>query len=344
MGELALKLLRTTMKKKLVRLVLVIGAGFVLVIGMALAYVKWALPNVGPAPALTIHPSAAQIEHGKYLAHHVAACVDCHSARDFTRFAGPMMAGTEGRGGEKFTPEMGFPGTFYSRNITPASLGTWTDGEIFRAITTGVSRDGSALFPVMPYQNYGQMDPADIKDIIAYLRTLIPISNQIPPAKPAFPMNFILNTIPAKSVAGKRPDTTNRVAYGKYLTTFASCAVCHTQVDGQGQPLPGMTLAGGRGFPMPTGLVRSMNITPAKSGIGAWTKEAFIARFKAYAGKDYDLQEVHGGEFNSIMPWTMYAQMSEQDLGAIYAYLSTVTPVENKVERFTSSAKMVAKQ
>ena len=328
--------------KKILKIALGVFIGLVLFIGIALAYVKWALPNVGPAPELTIRPTAAQIEHGKYLAHHVAACVDCHSTRDFSKFAGPLVPGTEGQGGEKFTPEMGFPGTFYSRNLTPASLATWTDGEIFRAITTGVSQDGSALFPVMPYQSYAKMDPSDIKDIIAYLRTLKAVPNEIPPPKPDFPMNFILNTIPARADAGKRPDTTDQIAYGKYITTFASCGECHTPVNGQGQPLPGMAMAGGRGFPMPTGLVRSMNITPAKSGIGTWTKAAFIARFKAYAGKKDEQPTVHDTEFNSIMPWTMYADMTEQDLGAIYDYLRTVAPVENKVERFTPASKAVA--
>lgn len=321
--------------KKIWKISLVVVAGVILLVGLGLSYVKLALPNVGPAPELTIHATTAQIEHGKYLAHHVAACVDCHSARDFTKFSGPLVAGTEGRGGEQFTREMGFPGVFYSRNLTPVSLGTWTDGEIYRAITTGVSRDGSALFPVMPYQSYAQMDPNDIKDIIAYLRTLKPIPNKIPSNEPDFPMNFILNTIPTKASGGKRPDTTDRIAYGKYITTFASCGECHTPVDGQGQHLPGMFMAGGRSFPMPAGSVRSMNITPSKSGIGSWTKEAFIARFKAYSGQENGIPVVQAGEFNSIMPWTMYAGMREQDLGAIYDYLRTVKPNENKVDRFT---------
>jgi len=44
---------------------------------------------------------------------------------------------------------MGFPGDFYTSNLTPVSLASWTDGEIFREITTGVSKDGHALFPMM---------------------------------------------------------------------------------------------------------------------------------------------------------------------------------------------------
>ncbi|MBD2753565.1 c-type cytochrome [Spirosoma validum] len=330
------------MKKRSVKIVVGLLATLILLVAIGLAYVKLALPDVGPPPDMKIQATAAQIEHGKYLANHVAVCVDCHSTRDMTKMFGPMIVGTEGKGGEKFSPEQGFPGTFYSRNITGAGVGDWTDGEIYRAITTGVSRDGSALFPVMPYRNYGQMHPDDIKDIIAYLRSLKPIPNSIPPTAPDFPMNFIVNTIPAKQEPGQKPDTTDRIAYGKYVSTFASCGECHTPVDGQGQPLPGMEMAGGREFPMPTGMVRSMNITPAKTGIGTWTKAAFIARFKTYAGQLEKQPTVQEGEFNSIMPWLMYAGMSEQDLGAIYDYLRTVKPVENKVDRFTSKAKLVA--
>ncbi|GAB4022739.1 c-type cytochrome [Spirosoma koreense] len=330
------------MKKRTRNLAIGIVGTFVLLIGIGLAYIKLALPNVGPAPDLKIQATAAQIEHGKYLAHHVAVCIDCHSTRDFTKLMAPMVLGTEGKGGERFSPEQGFPGTFYSRNITAAGIGNWTDGEIYRAITTGVSRDGRALFPVMPYRSYAQMDPEDIKDIIAYLRSLRPIPNAIPDPEPAFPMNFIVNTIPAKIEPGKRADTTDRIAYGKYLTTFASCADCHTPVDGQGKPLPGMEMAGGREFPMPTGMVRSMNLTSDASGIGTWTKAAFISRFKAHDGQLEKQPTLRDGEFNTIMPWLMYAGMSEPDLGAIYDYLRTLKPVPNKVERFTPKASLVA--
>ncbi|CAN5624673.1 c-type cytochrome [soil metagenome] len=326
--------------KPIVKIAFGVLAALILLVGAGLAYVKLALPNVGPPPEMKIQATAAQIEHGKYLANHVAVCIDCHSTRDFTKLTGPMIVGTEGKGGEAFTRELGFPGNFYARNLTPASLGGWTDGEIFRAITTGVNRDGQALFPVMPYENYAHMDPNDVKDIIAYLRSLPPIPNAIPADEPDFPMNFIVNTIPAKLEPGVRPDTTDRIAYGKYVTTFASCGVCHTPVDAQSQPLPGMAFAGGREFPVLTGTVRSMNITPDQSGIGSWTKAAFISRFKAYATSDQPT--VHEGGFNSLMPWTMYAKMSEQDLGAIYDYLHTLAPVQHKVERFTPKAKLVA--
>jgi len=41
-------------------------------------------------------------------------------------------------------------------------------------------------------------------------------------------------------------------------------------------------------------------------------------------------------EYNTAMPWTMYAGMTEQDLGAIYKYLRSLKPIKNKVEKFTN--------
>ena len=104
-----------------------------------------------------------------------------------------------------------------------------------------------------------------------------------------------------------------------------------------------MTFAGGREFAMPTGTVRSANITPAKSGIGSWTRDAFIARFRSYANGAAQ-STIRDGEVNSVMPWTAFAHMSDQDLNAIYDYLRTQKPVENKMQRFTLKSKMVAKR
>ena len=81
-------------------------------------------------------------------------------------------------------------------------------------------------------------------------------------------------------------------------------------------------------------IVRSMNITPHETGIGRWTEEQFIARFKAYADSSYVPQPVKQGEFQTAMPWIMYSGMDKADLSAIFRFLRTVPPVENIVERF----------
>jgi cytochrome c553 len=127
------------------------------------------------------------------------------------------------------------------------------------------------------------------------------------------------------------------VAYGRYLSMIASCADCHTPAE-KGEPVPGMDYAGGFEFKFPGGTVRSLNITPdPETGIGIWTKEDFVARFKAFADSASQNVPVTMNEFNTPMPWIMYAGMSDEDLGAIYTYLRTLKPVKNQVEKFTAN-------
>jgi hypothetical protein len=127
------------MKKALKILAIIVGILLIAVAGIA-SYVKFVLPNADPAPDLKVQSTPERIERGKYLANHVLICMDCHSTRNFNELSGPLVAGTLGKGGELFDTSMGFPGIYYSANITPAGIGDWTDGEIFRAITTGVRR------------------------------------------------------------------------------------------------------------------------------------------------------------------------------------------------------------
>lgn len=143
------------------------------------SYLKFMLPDAGPAPDITIEPTEERIERGEYLANAVMVCVDCHSMRDFTKYADPVTGARFAGGGEEFTKELGAPGDFYAPNLTPYNLKDWTDDEIYRAITAGVSKDGRALFPGMPYHLYGQASKEDIYAVIAYLRTLEPVENQI---------------------------------------------------------------------------------------------------------------------------------------------------------------------
>ena len=320
-----------TIKKILLIAVIVIVAG----VAGVLSYVKFALPNVGPAKNIKIAITPARIERGKYLVTSVCACIDCHSARNWHQYPAPIMANTYGEGGEKFGHDEGFPGNFYAKNITPFNLKNWTDGEIFRAITTGVTKDGKALFPVMPYLNYGRLDKEDIYSIIAYIRTLPAIDHKTLASKADFPMNFIMNLIPQKAHFSSIPSKSDTVSYGKYLLTAASCNDCHT-MQKNGQPVAGMTLAGGFKFPLITGgTVVSANITPDKeTGIGKWSEEAFVKRFKLYADSNFKPSAVKNGAFNTVMPWTVYGRMKVSDLKAIYAYLRTVKPIKHEVVHF----------
>lgn len=317
--------------------------GLLLLIAAAGAgYLYLMLPDVGPPPEITVEGTPEQVERGEYLAHHVASCIDCHSERNFTRFSGPIVPGTEGMGGEVFTPEMGFPGTFYARNLTPHNLGEWTDGEIYRTITTGVTRSGEPLFPVMPYPSYSRMDPDDVRAIIAYIRTLEPIPNETPESRPDFPLNLVMRTMPEPARPMERPPKSDTLAYGEYLTTIAACRDCHTPVD-QGSFIDSLFMAGGREFEMPWGTVRSSNITPhARTGLGEWDREQFVERFKQYDVPYDSLDKVSENAFNTLMPWAMYAGMTEEDLSAIFRYLQTVEPIEHPVTRFTPAGQGMA--
>ncbi len=315
---------------------------FLLLVGLSISglliYLKFFLPTIEKAPEMKIELTQERIARGKYLAYHVAACMDCHSERDWTKFSGPLKNGTIGKGGELFDQKFGFPGSFVSANITPFHLKDWTDGEIYRAITCGVNKNGKALFPVMPYQYYGKMDEEDIKSIIAYVRTIPEISYQPSESKADFPMNFIINTIPQKQKAEKKPSNSDTLAFGAYLVNAAGCAECHTKQD-KGQKLKGMEFAGGFDFVLPSGgTVRSPNITPSSSGLANWDRNKFVNRFKAYADSSAQNIKINQNEFNTVMPWTMYAGMTEEDLTAIFKYLQTIPAIENKVVRFTPTA------
>jgi hypothetical protein len=65
-------------------------------IGGLLTYVKAALPNVGEAEDLKIEYTPERIERGRYLAHSVTVCMDCHATRDWSKFSGPPTPGTLG--------------------------------------------------------------------------------------------------------------------------------------------------------------------------------------------------------------------------------------------------------
>lgn len=325
------------------KLILGILALIVLVPVGGLTYLFVKFPDTGDAPQLTVEMTQDRIEHGRYLANHVAVCIDCHSKRDFGFFAGPIIPGTEGGGGEHFPAEAGFPGDLYSKNITPSKSGLngWSDGQIFHALTAGVSANGKSLFPLMPYPHYGSSDREDILDIIAYLKTLPPIENTVPETKLKFPVNLIVRTLPTAPAFVPRPAKSDTVEYGRYLTHLAACAECHTPAE-KGKPLPGMDFAGGFEFRMPWGTSRSVNITPdIETGIGTWSREQFVTRFKTFSldiAKRIPVKPpLNETNYQTLMPWISYAGMTEEDLSAIYAYLRTVPAVKNKVQKFSAA-------
>ena len=311
---------------------IVLGVLFLIIVGVY-AYIMTQFPKVDPAPDLVINSTPEMIERGRYLATTMYSCIDCHSQRDPEKFMMPLIPGTEGMGGMDMGESAGF---VPARNITQdkeTGIGTWTDGEIFRAITVGVNKNGDPLAPMMPFPLFGQLDSNDIIAVIAYIKTLKPIHNEVGDKSLNFPLNLIFRTIQGPPSFKQKPDSTNRIAMGEYLAT--PCVFCHTPSD-KGEMFMDSLVAGGVPFMLPNGgYVRTANITPdMETGIGTWSKEMFIKRFKDATDPSTHVA-VKKEDFNTVMPWTFYGQMTEQDLGLIYDYLRTVKPVKNMVQKYT---------
>ena len=296
-------------------------------------YLYAAYPNV-ELTEYRIEATPERLARGKYLNDHIVGCTTCHTQRDWTRFSGPANGERLGAGGDAFS--LGPAGMLYAKNITPAAIGSWSDGELLRAVTSGVSRDGTPLFPLMPYPHFGAMDQEDVHAVLAYIRSLKAIENSnIPERELNFPLYLIVRTSPKPAHPQPRPPVSDKLAYGRYMLRSALCADCHTPIDEQGTPLPGMDFAGGMEI-LETGYrVRSANITPdADSGIGTWTEQQFVDKFKAFEHTPpAALSEIERRQ-NTPMPWTAYAGMTREDLAAIYAALRAQKPIVNRVNRF----------
>jgi mono/diheme cytochrome c family protein len=310
----------------------------VLAVIAAFLYVTLALPNVGPPENIKVDLTPQRIARGEYLANHVALCVDCHSKRDWSKFAGPTEMTGVGGGGEIFNGKFGFPGEVHVPNITPFNLKNWTDGEVFRAITAGETRDGSAIYPLMPWPYYSKMNREDVYAIIAYIRTLKPVAASYPKIRLNFPANIRVHLIPQKAALGELPPASDSVKYGEYLCRSAACIDCHSKENG-GKPKAGMEFAGGREYLVNGITVRSANITPdKKTGIGRWKEADFVQMFKSFADPS-KASAVSAGGLQTVMPWYDYAGMTEGDLKGIYKYLATIKPVKNSVVKFQQPTK-----
>lgn len=119
-------------------------------------------------PADEASLAADPVKRGFYLAT-IAHCLECHTPMGPK---GREMVDRLGAGGFDFP---GPWGVSTSRNITSSKakgLGAWTDAEIKRAITQGISKDGAHLKPPMGFPYYARMTDADLTAIVAYVRTL----------------------------------------------------------------------------------------------------------------------------------------------------------------------------
>ncbi len=304
------------------------GLIVVLIIG-AISAVGWQIV-LGPTARATtdrqFEVTEARMARGEYLAN-VAACFHCHSEHDLSTPEYPVVPGRRGAGWDMPIPELG---KVVSRNITSdpeTGIGLWTDDEIARAIQEGISRDGSALFPIMPYFNFRNLTDEDLASLVVYLRTLPPVKQVRARSEFIFPLNLLVNVMPQPLESSHAPVVrTTPEARGEYLVrTVAGCQDCHSPAI-DGEPMEGLEFGGGAKFSDPgqdMAPVHSHNITMDPSGIAHYDEALFIEVLKT--------GHIGGRMLTHIMPFENFKNLTEDDMRDIFAYLKSLPPVKHRV-------------
>ena len=282
-------------------------------------------PKARPLTSRQFERTPQRVERGRYIFNSLSGCVDCHSEHDASKPGSPVIAGMEGAG--EVLPFADLPGRVVAPNLTPdgqTGSGAWTDDELARAIREGIGHDGRTLFPMMPYASYRQMSDEDLASVVVYLRSMPAVSHPLPKSEIIFPVKYLVRGAP-QPVEGtvNSPDPSDRVEWGRYLVTMASCEDCHTPSN-RGMPIPGMEFAGGNFFKSAWGSAAAANLTPDLSGIIYYDENLFVQAIRT--------GRVGARPLSAIMPFEFYKGMTDDDLKAIYAYLRTLKPVKHIVD------------
>ena len=129
-----------------------------------------------PVGSVAEPPRDNPVAYGAYLAK-LGHCMQCHTPigadgkRDFANRLGAGGLAVDISWGSRI-----------AANITPdpgTGIGTWTDEQVIAALSHGVDKDGASLSPIMPWPYFQGMKPEDLKAIVAWLRTLKPVSNTV---------------------------------------------------------------------------------------------------------------------------------------------------------------------
>lgn len=275
------------------------------------------------------------IARGKYL-FQAGACESCHSDVEHD---GPFLAG-----GRAMKTDFG---TFYTPNITPdpqTGIGRWTLEDFRRAMIEGTRPDGRPYYPVFPYRWYTGMTQEDIAALWAYLKSVRPVKNGVPPHDLNFPFNFrwlnrvwkLINFDQGETVTDpSRPPSWNRGAY--LVNHLGHCGACHTPKI-LGNFIEVEFLAGSREIP---GVLPAPNITPdVETGIGAWSLEDIVRALKR--AMQPDGAPIRGPMAEYVLFGSSY--LVEEDLGAIAVYLMSLPTEEHGVESDSEGAQQAPQE
>ena len=249
-----------------------------------------------PETTLTVVSDSASLARGEHLTK-TMGCRECHGED----LSGQIL-------------EDAPPFRVVPANLTPGGVtANYSDADFERAIRHGVRPDGRALL-IMPSLAYHGLADEDVAAIIAYLRSLEPIENDLPPTEVRtmgrllsagpFDPGFEVNVAPSPT---SRPPVGATAEYGAYL--FGTlCFYCHG-ADGQGMEKP----------PGPPGMPPS----PALAAAARWSFEEFRQTLRTGVTPG-------GKELDPIaMPWRMTAQMTDAELEGLYIHLHSLMEADN---------------
>lgn len=256
-------------------------------------------PEVATRP-VAVPTDAAALARGEHLVNVVSSCRLCHG---------------ENLEGQVFIE--GEIGLYVAApNLTSGQGGvgaTFSDADWERAIRHGVGGDGRAL-AIMPSNNFQHYSDADLGAVIAYIKSVPPVDSDLGSRQVGFPGTILggflgfdeftkINGIDHAAVGAVAPEEGVTAVYGEYIVNIAMCRECHAA-----------NLAGNAGTDGPP---LGPNLTPGGE-LAAWSEADFIKALRT--GVTPSGHELDGEQ----MPWPTLGQMSDVELAAIWAYLSSL--------------------
>lgn len=279
----------------------------------------WWLSAPQPLTAADIPQHQPDAANGERL-YHAGGCISCHQpSADLANVDKTVPAG----GAAFHTPV----GTLYPINLTPdadTGIGKWSDLDFLNAVQRGISPEGEHLIPALPYTSYVHMKPEDVLDILAYLRSLPPVSSPEKPAEitaePIVRRGIGLWKLIAFNTTPWTPDPAQSESWnrGSYLVTGPGhCAECHTPRNAFMALDPSRWLAGG---PHPEG----KGNVPSLRGLierGRYKDAADIASALQY-GEVMGYDKLSSGGMGQVQ--RNISQLPESDIKAIGEYLASL--------------------
>ena len=242
---------------------------------------------------LSIPTDSAAIAHGEHLTY-TQGCRDCHTEN----LAGQVMMDAP-------------PFRVTASNLTSGEGGIggmFSDVDWDRAIRHGVRPDGSPLI-IMPSAAFHRLSDADAASLIAYLKTVPAVDNELPPTEIRLPGKIMsaglldpsMEVRTERAPVGEAPTPGPTAEYGAYLTSI-TCAYCHgDNLHGAQPAMPGSPPA------------------PDLTVAGQWTLEQF--KHALATGERPDGTEINA----EYMPLAFTQTMKDYELEAIHAHLATLS-------------------